>query len=93
VTIDADRRYRAARLALTGVDRGPVLVPEAAMLAGEAADAAPIGLVADAAARRAHPVKNAWGYTVSYRVKVVRPYVERALTQAAARAVGMRGEA
>ncbi len=38
--------------------------------------------VAKAAYKRARPIKNVWGYSVNYRMKMVVPYTTRALKQA-----------
>jgi 4-hydroxybenzoyl-CoA reductase subunit beta len=86
VTLAADGTCSSARLALTGVDRAPVVVNEAASLVGRVLDAAAVGPVAHAAYRLARPVKNAWGYGASYRAKMTRVYVLRAVASAAARA-------
>ena len=64
---------------LTGVERGPV-AGEGSLL-GEGVE----GLAREAS-KRAHPVKNAFGYGPGYRVRAVRPLVTRAIRQAIARA-------
>jgi 4-hydroxybenzoyl-CoA reductase subunit beta len=82
VTVDGHGACIVARVALTGVDRAPVLVPEAALLVGHKLTDTMLDEVSHAAYRRAHPVKNAWGYTVSYRMKMTRTFVTRALREA-----------
>jgi 4-hydroxybenzoyl-CoA reductase beta subunit len=86
VTLAPDDTCLSARVALTGVERRPLVVPEAEALAGAALTPARVRSVAEAAYRLARPVKNAWGYGASYRVRMTRPYVTRAIASAAARA-------
>ncbi len=90
ITLGPDGRCRHARVALTGVERGPIEIPEAASLEGQAPGDEAFAPVAEAAGKRAHPVKNAFGFGPSYRVRMTRPYVVRALRAAAARAEGAR---
>lgn len=90
IALGPDRRCRHARVALTGVERGPIEIPDAAALEGRTPDDEAFAPVAEAAARRAHPVKNAFGFGPSYRVRMTRPYVVRALRAATARAEGVR---
>jgi 4-hydroxybenzoyl-CoA reductase subunit beta len=77
---------RAASVALTGVERAPVVVTEAASLAGRSLSAEDVDTVADAAFRRAHPLANASELTPAYRREMVRVYVRRALAEARNRA-------
>ena len=88
VVLAEDGTCRSASLVLTGVDRGPVVVEQAASLAGQALTGPQLEAVARAAYRQARPVKNAFGYGPSYRVKMITPYVLRALGGAIARAEG-----
>ncbi len=88
VTLAADGTCETARVVLTGVDRGPIVVPEAASLAGQALSSERLERVAQAAYKQAHPVKNAFGFGPAYRVKMIVPFVVRALSSAAARAEG-----
>jgi len=60
---------------LTGVDRGPVIV-----------EGTSIEDLARSASRRVHPVKNAFGYGPNYRIRVIKPFVTRAVRTAIARA-------
>jgi 4-hydroxybenzoyl-CoA reductase subunit beta len=89
VALDEDGTCAAARVALTGIDRAPVVVTEAGILVGHRTSDSLIDQVAGAAYRRAHPVKNAWGYAVSYRLNMTRPFAARALRQALAGAGGL----
>ena len=61
---------------MTGVDRGPVVVE----------DSLPCEGLAKSASRRVHPVKNAFGFGPRYRQRVIKPFVERAVREAMARA-------
>jgi 4-hydroxybenzoyl-CoA reductase subunit beta len=88
VTLEEDGTCRTARVALTGVDRGPVLVPEADRLRGHIIGDELLEEIAHAAYKRARPVKNTFGYGASYRVRMAKPFVIRALRGAAARAEG-----
>ncbi len=88
VALDAHGLCTRASVVLTGVDRGPVVVEEAGSLEGQPPTDAAVAVVAHAAYRRARPVKNAFGYGPSYRVKMVKPFVEQALRGALARAEG-----
>lgn len=82
-----------AAVALTAVDRAPVVVEEAGRLEGRLASDALMAEVAQAAYRRAQPVKNVCGLAVRYRRHMVKPYVTSALQQAVAmaRGTGSRG--
>lgn len=87
LTLADDGTCTSARLALTGVGRGPVVVAEAAALVGHEPRGAVIDALAQAAYKQARPVKNAWGYGASYRVKMTKPYVHRAVARAVERAL------
>lgn len=82
VELDDDDRCVRAAVALTGVDRGPILIERASRLVGGAPTDERIDEVAKAAYKRARPIKNVWGYSVNYRMKMVLPYTTRALKQA-----------
>lgn len=71
-----------ARLALTAVDKAPVLVAEAELLAGSRITEEHIVRVAQAAHKQAHPLKNQCGLSNRYRMSMVGVYVEQALRQA-----------
>ncbi len=88
VTLAEDGTCRSANVVLTGVDRGPVVVEQASTLEGQPLGIERIEAVAQAACRQAHPVKNAFGFGPAYRVKMIVPFVTRALSSAAARAEG-----
>lgn len=75
VVLEAGGSCRSARVVLTGVDRGPVVV-----------DGSDVAELPEAAYRRVRPVKNSYGYGPNYRAKMVRPFVTRALGGAIARA-------
>lgn len=78
---------REAGLALTGVDRAPVVVEEASRLRGGPPTDEAIHTVAAAARRRAHPINNVCGVPVRYRRDMVNVYAESALRQALGAAV------
>ena len=69
---------REARLALTGVDRAPLLIEEAAQLQGKAIGAAEIAEIAQAAHRRARPLGNVSELSPKYRRDMVDVYVRKA---------------
>lgn len=71
---------------LTGVDRAPVVVEES----WDAVTNTAIESLARLASHRVHPVKNAFGYGPSYRVRAARPFVTRAIRMAMQRADGGR---
>lgn len=78
---------REAALALTGVDRAPVVVDEASRLCGGKPTDEAIRTVAACARRRAHAINNVCGIPVRYRREMVNVYAESALRQALAAAV------
>ncbi len=71
-----------AGLALTAVDKGPVLVGAAEQLVGHRLDAEVLESVAKAAFALAHPVNNASELPPSYRREMVPVFVRRAVEQA-----------
>lgn len=73
---------REAALALTGVDRAPVVVEEAGRLDGKALTDESIRELAGTARRRARAVSNVCGIPVRYRRDMVNVYAESALRQA-----------
>jgi len=82
VSKNGSDRCEWSRVTLTGVDRGPVSVPQAAdLLAGQRFDEDLISQVADAAYELVRPVNNV-GSDASYRRKMVRTLTRRALTGA-----------
>jgi len=89
LTVDEEGRIcREASIALTGVERSPVPVPEARELQGREPLGQELAEVAEAAYRRAHPMDNAVGLPPSYRKEMVRVYVRRAVERAFRRAIG-----
>ncbi len=89
LALHPDGRCARARVVLTGVDRGPLVIADAERLEGRPPDDETFLAIADAAHRRARPVKNAFGFGPNYRVRMTRPYVVRALRAALARARGV----
>lgn len=71
-----------ARVALTGIDRAPLLVRAADDLRGRAVDAAAIQAVAQAAFKQARPLSNVSEVSPRYRREMVRVYVRHALERA-----------
>ena len=73
---------RQAGLALTAVDKRPVLVMEAERLVGRGFSPEALEGLAQAAYAQAHPVNNASELPPTYRREMVRVYVRRAVEQA-----------
>ena len=73
---------RDVALALTGVERTPVVVEEARRLHGEALTDGAIQTLAAAARRRAHAINNVCGIPVRYRRDMVTVYAASALRRA-----------
>jgi 4-hydroxybenzoyl-CoA reductase subunit beta len=74
-----------ARVVLTGISTGPLVVPEASeLLEGRRVDEASVSQVADAAYELARPVNNV-GSEAAYRRKMVRVLTRRALLNAGGR--------
>lgn len=86
VELDDALECRTLRVVLTGVDRKPVEITEAEIAEGAPLTAPVIRDVAEAARRRAHPMKNLCELPPSYRRQMVNVFVEAAVTQAAAAA-------
>lgn len=83
VTLETDGAIcREAALALTGVDRAPVMVDEAGRLQGKLLTDESIRELAAVARKRAHAVNNVCGIPVRYRRDMVNVYAESALRQA-----------
>ena len=68
-----------ANLALTGVERAPLLIQEAETLKGKPLEDKIIEDLAEAAYRRAHPVNTACELTPKYRKDMVRLYAMEAV--------------
>ncbi len=73
-----DGSVDACRLVLGAVASAPLLISEAADLAGRPLDEAAIGALAKAAARRARPVDNA-DLVIPYRKRMTQGFTARAL--------------
>lgn len=71
---------------LSGVDRRPVEVTEAAEMQGGTIDCEAIRAIAEAAHKRAQPMKNLCELPPSYRRQMVDVFVESAVTEARAAA-------
>jgi len=69
-------------LALTAVEKAPVMIATAEKFKGRALTDAPLDQLADAAYKKAHPINNTYGYTPGYRKNMVRTYVKDALREA-----------
>ena len=67
---------------LSGVDRKPVEVTEAAKMQGETIDCEAIRVIAEAAHKRAQPMKNVCELPPSYRRQMVDVFVESAVSEA-----------
>lgn len=70
------------RVALTGVDKAPLLIPEARELEGKKIGEEEIAMVGQAAHRRAHPLSNVSEVTPKYRREMIDVYVRFALLKA-----------
>jgi 4-hydroxybenzoyl-CoA reductase subunit beta len=68
-----------ANLALTGVERAPLLIQEAEALKGKRLEGKIIEDLAEAAYRRAHPLQTVCELTPKYRKDMVRVYVKEAV--------------
>jgi CO/xanthine dehydrogenase FAD-binding subunit len=71
-----------ARLALTAVERRPVLIEEANELRGRKLTDKAIDELAEAAYKHAHPLGNICEITAQYRKDLVRTYVRLAVEEA-----------
>ncbi|TFV67948.1 xanthine dehydrogenase family protein subunit M [Blastococcus sp. CT_GayMR20] len=88
VTLDEDGRCRAARVVCTGVDSVPFDASEvAATLVGSPVDGDACAAVADAVARTCQPGTDVFA-DASYRRRLIRSLVPRALQAAGRRAQG-----
>lgn len=82
LTMDNNDLCVNAALALTGIDRAPLLIQEAAGLIGKRISAAEIEQLAQAASKRARPLGNVVELTPKYRREMVKVYVRQAIKQA-----------
>ncbi|MDP2644492.1 MAG: FAD binding domain-containing protein [Desulfobacterales bacterium] len=78
-------------LAMTAVDKAPVLVEAAGELAGQKLSDERLEHLAEAAYKKAAPINNVSGYTPGYRKNMARVYVRSAVRQALATATGKGG--
>lgn len=69
-------------LALTAVEKAPVMVEPASGLKGEKISNDLINQLAEDAYKKARPINNTYGYTPGYRKNMARVYVKEALRQA-----------
>jgi len=80
-----------AALALTAVDKAPLLVAEAQHLKGKKLTDELIDELARAAREKSQPIKSLYGFTVHYRREMIPVYVELAVQQARQRAMVSQG--
>jgi 4-hydroxybenzoyl-CoA reductase subunit beta len=80
VRLDPDGVVRDARLVLGACASRPLAVPEAGELVGSRLTDEAIAAVAEAAARRGHPLDNT-DFPLGYRKRMIRVYVRRALAE------------
>jgi CO/xanthine dehydrogenase FAD-binding subunit len=74
-----NKTIQAITLALTAVEKAPLLIKQADELKGQTLSDALIDGLAEAAYKRARPIKNTYGYTPDYRKNMVRTYVKSAV--------------
>jgi len=77
-----DETYKDAALALTAVERAPLLIKEGNRLKGKHLIEEVMEGLAEAAYKQAHPLNNICELTPTYRKDMVRVYVESAVQQA-----------
>jgi 4-hydroxybenzoyl-CoA reductase subunit beta len=75
-----------AKLALTAVERAPLLIEEANELKGKEFSEGIIDKLAEAAYKHAHPLDNICEVTAKYRKELVKTYVKLAVGEALQRA-------
>ncbi|CAG0946713.1 4-hydroxybenzoyl-CoA reductase subunit beta [Anaerolineae bacterium] len=71
-----------AALVLTGIDRSPLFIQEAANLKGRSVSTEAIEHLAQAASKQARPLNNVVELTPRYRREMVKVYVRKAIQQA-----------
>lgn len=69
-------------LALTAVEKSPLLITTPATIAASSDLGTQIATMADAATKIAHPIANTSGYSPRYRREMVKVYVTQAIGQA-----------
>jgi 4-hydroxybenzoyl-CoA reductase subunit beta len=89
----ADGTFRDIKVALTGVEKAPLLIEAADELKGEKNTEEVIGGLAEAAYKQAHPINNTYGLTPEYRRDMVRVYVKSAIHQSLETAIRQGGAA
>lgn len=77
-----DGKCKDAALALTAVERAPLMIKEATQLKGKKVTEEVIGGLAEAAYKQAHPLHNLCEFTPKYRKEMVKIYVTLAVQQA-----------
>ncbi len=77
-----DGKCANAALALTGIDRAPLLIREAARLKGKRLSDEEIERLAQAAFKQARPLNNVVELAPKYRREMVKVYVKMAIQQA-----------
>lgn len=75
-------RCANAALALTGIDRAPLLIREVAKLKGKPINDEEIERLAQVASKRARPLSNVVELTPKYRREMVKVYVRKTMRQA-----------
>jgi 4-hydroxybenzoyl-CoA reductase subunit beta len=88
-----DGTFRDVKVALTGVEKAPLLVKTADELKGEKITDEVIEGLAEGAYRQAHPINNTYGLTPKYRRDMVRIYVKSALQRSVEAAIKEGGVA
>lgn len=88
-----DGTLRDVKVALTGVEKAPLLLKAADELKGKRIIDEVIKSLAEAAYKRAHPINNTYGFTPKYRRDMVRIYVKSALQQSVEAAIKEGGVA
>ncbi len=76
------------RLALTGIDRAPLLIQETSELRGKPIDDASIAALAEVAFKQARPLNNVSEVSPRYRREMVKVYVRHAVQDAVQQAGG-----
>lgn len=73
---------RDVRVAMTAVEKGPIMVEEASLLKGKGLEGEALDKVLEAARSKAHPLDNLLGFPPTYRKDMVKVYLKRTLEQA-----------
>ena len=86
VDLNGGHECKKINVVLSGVDRKPIEVTEAADAQGKALDANQARAIAEAAHKRAQPIKSLGELPASYRRQMVDVFVESAVNEAGAAA-------